>query len=62
LSDDSVENTLARLEEVSNALDAAKDTSHITTHEIAHAQRADRHANFMIDGIHQPKGPTKRRT
>jgi hypothetical protein len=62
VSDDSPQETLARLKEASDALDAAQDASQITAQEIARDQRADGNATLVINGIHQPKRKFKRPT
>ena len=62
MSDDSARDTLARLKEMSDALDAVQNASDITAQEIARDQRVDGNIAPVINGIHKPKRPSKRST
>jgi hypothetical protein len=54
VSDDSPQETFARLKKASDALDAAQDASHLTTDEIDRAQQAGGKAASVINGVYQP--------
>jgi hypothetical protein len=59
MSDDSPQETLARLKHASNALDAVHDASDITAQELARDHRAAGNgANTVINGIYKPKRKT----